>query len=58
MSSKSWRAEREVYIQRLDENADATIGCVYTNSEYEMYVESGTGPAGENNQQEYHQMCR
>lgn len=34
---------------KIEQNADATIGCVYTNSEYAMYVEFGTGPAGEKN---------
>lgn len=33
----------------VQQEAGSTIGCVYTNKEYAMYVEFGTGPAGQAN---------
>lgn len=32
---------------KVEQDAGATIGCVYTNAEYAIYVEFGTGPAGQ-----------
>ena len=32
---------------KVEQDADSTIGCVYTNKEYAPYVEFGTGPAGQ-----------
>lgn len=32
---------------KVEQDAGSTIGCVYTNKEYAMYVEFGTGPAGQ-----------
>lgn len=34
---------------KVEQDAEATIGCIYTNSEYAPYVELGTGPVGEAN---------
>lgn len=32
---------------KVEQDADATIGCVYTNAPYAPYVEFGTGPVGQ-----------
>lgn len=32
---------------KVDQDADATIGCVYTNASYAPFVEFGTGPVGQ-----------
>lgn len=32
---------------KVEQDADATIGCVYTNAPYASYVEFGTGPVGQ-----------
>lgn len=32
---------------KVEQEAGAIIGCVYTNADYAIYVEFGTGPAGE-----------
>lgn len=32
---------------KVDQDADATIGCVYTNAPYAPFVEFGTGPVGQ-----------
>ena len=40
---------RNSIFTKVEQDADATIGCVYTNKEYAPYVEFGTGPVGEAN---------
>ena len=32
---------------KVEQDADATIGCVYTNAPYAPFVEFGTGPVGQ-----------
>ena len=32
---------------KVEQDAESTIGCVYTNKEYAPYVEFGTGPKGQ-----------
>lgn len=32
---------------KVEQDANSTIGCVYTNKEYAPYVEFGTGPKGQ-----------
>ena len=34
---------------KVEQDADATIGCVYTDKDYAPYVEFGTGPMGQSN---------
>ena len=34
---------RNSIYTKVEQDADATIGCVYTNKEYAPYVEFGTG---------------
>ncbi len=40
--------KRSIYT-KVEQNADATIGCVYTNAAYAPFVEFGTGPIGQSN---------
>lgn len=34
---------------KVEQDAEKTVGCVYTNKEYAAYVEFGTGPVGQAN---------
>lgn len=43
-------SEAKIYT-KVSQDANATIGSVYTNKEYAPYVEFGTGPVGASNHQ-------